>query len=406
MPTYIRPDNKDARLTEKLLEFVRWVFRLSVIATVLLYLYLFWGIFGGQIGNAQLSAGEQAHLTQVISGAVSYLNLSLGLMLLTACLLFYGEESLGYLMIGGSLLFYFGVPFLLNEVIQSQIHEWAKAGNQAAVLIWNEFRMTSLMMAVPGSIMVIYSLYQRLSMSMSQPRNRVTGMKYGGAIKAEKEEYHALVGMTAKCWQLPYCRAAIRRACPIFLARTRCWRERVGCMCEENVIRHATEALIQKEEVITPGFQLAEGQTVTPPPPPQAPKSQVIALSPKHIRIPHNPHLTAAQKAERCRNCVIYSEHQRLKYQVIAPIIVLGVPAMVVWQSSVLLKGLDTIFQNINQLVANLSLSSHPVIGTQAVLQLVQNNPLADYFMLICLTIVVISLVLRFAEYCIFTLKI
>lgn len=79
---------------------------------------------------------------------------------------------------------------------------------------------------------------------------------------------------------------------------------------------------------------------------------------------------------------------------------------MVVWQSSVLLKGLDTIFQNINQLVANLSLSSHPVIGTQAVLQLVQNNPLADYFMLICLTIVVISLVLRFAEYCIFTLKI
>ncbi|MCL5283417.1 MAG: hypothetical protein M1330_01695 [Armatimonadetes bacterium] len=404
MPTYIRPDNRDAHLIEKPLEFVRWIFRLSTIATVLLYIYLFWGIFGGQIGNAQLSADEQAHLTQVISSAVSYLNLSMGLMLLTACLLFYGEESLGYLMIGVSLLFYFGVPFLLNEMLQSQIHEWAKAGNQAAGLIWNEFRMTSLMTAVPGSIMVIYSLYQRLNMSISQPRSRVGGMRYGGSIKAEKEEYHALIGMTAKCWQLPYCRAAIRRACPIFLARTRCWRERVGCMCEENVIRHATEALIQKEEVNTPGFQLAEDQDVTPPP--QPPKSQVIALSPKHIHIPHNPHLTAAQKAERCRNCVIYNEHQRLKYQVIAPIIVLGVPAVAVWQAPVLLKWLDTIFQNINQLVENISLSSHPVIGTQAVVQLVQNNPLADYFMLICLVIVVISLVLRFAEYCIFTLKI
>ena len=36
--------------------------------------------------------------------------------------------------------------------------------------------------------------------------------------------------------------------------------------------------------------------------------------SPKNVKIPHNPNIPMKFKVERCRNCVIYNEHQRHKY--------------------------------------------------------------------------------------------
>ena len=117
-------------------------------------------------------------------------------------------------------------------------------------------------------------------------------LKYGKGVKEEKDRQNVFMG---KCWQLPYCRKFVRERCPIYHAKRTCWKERVGCMCEEEVIRVAME-----------------GKPI--------PKSQLLDGS----AIPRNHRLNEKQKAERCRNCVIYNEHQRHKYRALAPAVVLG----------------------------------------------------------------------------------
>jgi len=115
-------------------------------------------------------------------------------------------------------------------------------------------------------------------------------LKYGKGAKEEPDRQNVFMG---NCWQLPYCRKFVRERCPIFHAKRTCWRERTGCMCEEEVIRNAMENK-------------------------PIPKDAVLAAK----MIPRNHRLNEQQKVERCKNCVIYNEHQRHKYKLLLPITV------------------------------------------------------------------------------------
>jgi hypothetical protein len=117
-------------------------------------------------------------------------------------------------------------------------------------------------------------------------------LKYGKGIKEEVDRKNVFMG---KCWQLPYCRKFVRERCPIYHARRSCWREKVGCMCEEEVIKGAME-----------------NRTI--------PKDAVAAAR----YIPQNNKITMIQKMERCRQCVIYNEHQKHKYRLFLPLLILG----------------------------------------------------------------------------------
>jgi hypothetical protein len=62
-------------------------------------------------------------------------------------------------------------------------------------------------------------------------------LKYGKGVTEESDRKNVFMG---KCWQLPYCRKFVREKCPIYHAQRTCWKELVGCMCEESVIRVAS----------------------------------------------------------------------------------------------------------------------------------------------------------------------
>src|SRR5580704_6475073 len=108
-------------------------------------------------------------------------------------------------------------------------------------------------------------------------------LKYGKGVKEEPDKQNVFLG---KCWQLPFCRKFVREKCPIYHSKRTCWRELVGCMCEEEVIRGAMEGRV-------------------------IPKDMLLAAN----MIPRNNKLTAGQKKERCKTCVIYNEHQKHKYK-------------------------------------------------------------------------------------------
>jgi hypothetical protein len=390
--------------------------QLAAVGTILLYAYLIYGLFFGDVGHwSSLSAADKVRIAQNINGAILYLNIVLGVFLVTLCMLYYDEEPYGYALVGGSVALYYGLPFLIDTLSPGLTAQWQTSKNFAALAIVNQLRMAALMMAVPGGILTVRDLILRIVDGGSRRKEEFSAMQYGGAVKEQEEKVATpILGIFAKCWQLPYCRPAIRKGCPIYHARTRCWRERVGCMCEENVIRHAMDALIGKElikkdqpdgsmEAGIAGLTLekdredAQEKTtelpprVGPPPPP------------RNVKIPHNPNIPMKFKIERCRNCVIYNEHQRMKYQFFAPLMVLALPAFTVWQFDAISGTLNKLIHSMDVLMGKLSLTQG---GQASGISLLGVPMSVQYIIIGCLVVIGTTMVLRGMEYVLFRWKI
>lgn len=159
----------------------------------------------------------------------------------------------------------------------------------------------------------------------SKEGTKADQLKYGKGVKEESGTQNVFMG---KCWQLPFCRKFVRERCPIFHAKTSCWKELVGCMCEEQVIRNAMENK-------------------------PIPKDALLAGN----MIPRNNKLTVAQKKERCRNCVIYNEHQRHKYKISMPVLVGAFGLVYAVFHGPLIDGVNRMVDAVNQVVHKVSLS-------------------------------------------------
>lgn len=193
--------------------------------------------------------------------------------------LMWGEETLGVilLLVGGAL---YATPYYLPGAFTISATETA---TKALASISN----AGAIVGVIGVLVVLADLIVRVRIRVNEGA-RAEQLKFGKGIKEERDIRNVFLG---KCWQLPYCRKFVRERCPIYHARRTCWQERVGCMCEESVIQNAMEGKVIPSDVVA------------------AAKF-----------IPKNSKLTPGQKAERCRQCIIYNEHQKHKYQLALPL--------------------------------------------------------------------------------------
>lgn len=434
MPTtYRQKDRSTERAYQTAMDWALKALQLSALATLLLYGYLFYGLFLGGIGDwATLTRPQQLRIASNVETAVLWLNIAIGLLLVTACFLYYDEETLGYTLVTSAIVLYYGLPFLFDQLMPDQVAQWGRTNNTAALMIMGQFRTAALILAVPGAILVVRDLILRMVDGSRRNREQFSAMQYGGSVREEAPVGTALVGMFAKCWQLSFCREAIRKRCPIYHARTRCWRERVGCMCEENVIRRAMDAIIHKEDIprddpfvkkeaeadtSDEGFISFDKDFSAPEETAEEPtsaaqektteirKPEFVPPPPKKVRIPHNPNLPMSIKMERCRNCVIYNEHQRLKYQFFAPIAVLTVPALAVWKMDVIAQNLSSLMARLDRLLANLSLERESA-NTGIVSSITSTSTIAQYIVIGCLIIIATTMVLRALEFLIFKWKI
>lgn len=418
MPVSIKGrDDSRERLIQTLLDWAMKAMQLSIVVSGLLIGYIVYGLLVG--GGAQwtsLSPADQKRIAENIQGSLFYLNFSLGVLLISICTLYYDEEPTGYALVISSVLLYYGVPLLVDMAMPGQLAAWDRSYNVVALAVYNEFRLVGLVIAIPGAVLMIRDLALRVMDGSRREREKFTAMQYGGSVKEEEDVVGgAPVGLFAKCWQLPFCRAAIRTNCPIFIHKTRCWRERVGCMCEENVIRHAMDVVLHREEAdplvrketnedpLGAGLpedekaeELDPERTVRIPPRARA------AAQGKKVRIPHNPNLPMAAKRERCRNCVIYNEHQRLKYQFFAPLFVLLVPGLTFLKINEVVATIGGLLHSVDSVMSRLSLDP----GAKNLGLAASIPPGAQYVIIGCLVIIATTMVLRSLEYTIFKLKI
>lgn len=271
----------------------------------------------------------------------------------------WGEETLAPLIIIAGAAFFFSglyVPSMFGDSTPTA------AGAAALQALQN----TGAGIGGVGFVVLFLDLITRARIR-AQEGSRAEQLKYGKGIKEEADIQNVFLG---KCWQLPFCRKFVREKCPIYHARRTCWRERVGCMCEESVIRNAMAGKV-------------------------VPKDAVAAAS----MIPYNRSLSEEKKAERCRQCVIYNEHQKHKYKLALPMSIAGVVAVYALFREPLLKMVGDAMAGMDRVVRQATLDK--VATKQA-----EGVQLLHELVLGAILLIVLAYMIRTMEFLFFKAKV
>lgn len=326
----------------------------TVAATgLLIFTYFTFGGSNPPPGIEQAVSNIELFQKLLVAGVVA---LSIG-----GGVLFWGEEIFGALQLMGAGLLFF-MPILLPQIILGRN---SAVGASAMDACQKGGAMLGLFSLVLLAAQVFLRVKERTRHGV-----RADFLKFGKGIKEERDVKNVFMG---KCWQLPFCRKFVRERCPIYHSRRTCWRERVGCMCEEEVIRHAME-----------------NRTI--------PKDAVAAAK----MIPKNNRLTAAEKFDRCRHCVIYNEHQKHKYSLALPILVAGFVGFYAMFRGPLLAMTDSILGSIDQIVGQATFNR-----AQSIVKTMEKAPLPfNELLLVCLLVIGLAYALKALEFVFFKLKI
>jgi len=169
------------------------------------------------------------------------------------------------------------------------------------------------------------------------------------------------------CWDTPYCRDFLKEFCPAYSKRQSCWKAGGGCLCDEAIVNR----LLAQTSVRRPESVSTLRKT-----------SQFM------------------QKKMDCAKCPIYAEHQRQKYQLLAPLIPLAIIA-IFWFAR---EGIHNYYMSVarffDNFFSNLSyLPSAPgkVLGTLA-------TPWLETTILVIIALLVIGILLHLLEYLVFSL--
>lgn len=270
--------------------------------------------------------------------------------------LFWGEELLGAIQVICAAILYFA-PLFLPGLINNG------TTNEASRKAFGVIQEGGAIFGVLAIAVLVVDIAIRVR-TRAQQGYKADQIKLGKGVKEENDKQNVFLG---KCWQLPYCRKFVRDRCPIYHARRTCWRELVGCMCEEQVIRDAME-----NKAI--------------------PKDELLAAK----MIPRNHRLNDAMKKERCRSCVIYNEHQKHKYKAALPMIVVGTLAVYGLLHGPLFDITQGILGKINKVVSVATMTN----GTYDPPSIFVEGLLA------VMVLVLMSYLLRLLEFLVFKLKI
>lgn len=339
---------------------------LTGAARLVFYLGLFLGfgaiIFCVYYAFTFSGSSTQASEAQALSNIDLFHKLVVSGMLASgigASYLFWGEELLSALLLIVAGLLYFS-PLILTGV----------GGVQADTLVaqtaLGTVQMGGTMLGLVAIVVLIFDIGSRVKLR-SQQGTKADQLKYGKGVKEEADRQNVFLG---KCWQLPYCRKFVREKCPIYHSKRTCWKEQVGCMCEEQVIRDAMESKI-------------------------IPKDEVAAAA----MIPRNNRLTSLQKWERCKQCVIYNEHQKHKYRALLPTIVISFIAFYAIFRIPLLAATKGMVDGMSKIVGKLTLNASGGDSVTAV-----SAPFQE-LLLICLMVILLTYSLKVLEHAIFKLK-
>ncbi|MDE2126379.1 MAG: hypothetical protein KGJ62_07305 [Armatimonadetes bacterium] len=390
------------RIMETVRDLSAKAFSIAAVATILVAGYLIYGLLTGRLAETSaMSHADRAHLIELVTNISNLLTICTLVTVVTGAVSFWDVDVLAYGFLGAAVFLAYGLQYCIAYLSQSGT---AILQGAAAQLTLGEMHTMALALGVPGLILTVFHLAARIWDGIAH--RDLSHVEYGRNATREANR-SAAIGALANCWQLAFCREGIRKNCPIFHARTKCWKQRVGCMCEENIIllsmgggTQTPKSLENQTTATATGFvpigDLITGSTE------EARKNIPTRVGPRGIRIPVNPHITPAQARNRCNNCIIYNEHQRQKYQLLSAPVTLIVPLLVYFQFDHLRLMVEWAMQQLDNLIGHVSFSAgvDPQIGEKF-----GSLPI-ETIIIVCLSLVLMTWAHRLLEYCMFKIKI
>ena len=377
LPAARRPTRKGKGTgTPKLDDFARRILGPAALISILLTLYLFWGLLSGAWSHQAMGVLTLARRTQQLDNITLVFHLLQVSSLLTLAALLTAcaqVEGIGYWLLGTAALFYAGPSFLANQIYPVR----KITASTASTTVLGDFQLLAWLFAVPGAVWTIVELIRRVAAAADLAAIQRANAKYGAGTKTQPKSKQRQIFL-GRCWEGPYCRDHIRAKCPIHIKRRGpCWWYKEGCMCEERIVLQAMIAPDWKDQMA----RAHQSQTLTGP----------------------RKHLSPEAKRERCRNCIIYNEHQRQKHKALTVVALIAVPGLLIWQFPVLNAVVNKLLLGLDDLTRRFSFGADPS-GIPAL----HNSAYAliAWVFVFALGVVLLSQVMRAIEFFCFKLKI
>jgi hypothetical protein len=368
--------------------------------------YYLIGLFSGSLSTeafGRLDSANQARIYTNLQLAHNILEYALIVVVGCMLFLFYDEGAAGYGLVIGAVFFQVLLP-----LIGSQYFALARTNEGAAAhQLYKDAAEVAWIPGIPGILLIVTDLIRKFINGLEEARFKRKNLQYGQGVAKAAKSKNVFLGF---CWNMQYCRPEIKTKCPIFLRkRGPCWRNKRGCMCDETIVLNANSDN-WKAQVASADAQLQGGAAGSKPKPKPVP-----------IQSTHQQ-LSAAFKRERCRQCVIYNTHQEQKYKaLVAATFVLCGYAFYQW-SPLFLNTVITGYHQFDNFAQHISFTAssgaakptdptdgRPKATTGEEVMAKAGSDLSApvaWVLLIIVSIVVLSKVLNFIEYCCFKLKI
>jgi hypothetical protein len=260
------------------------LFKVGAVLFLLDGAYLAYAIMSGQLKNPAPSAPQ-------VLGFFGEVLFASGVVA-TLCVTVLTLEEIYWAVIGGAIgvVLLLGVPGMVaNVAVAGQVNDAAKA-----VAYWGTLTGKAMILIVVCR--VIYEIYRQMSEGGERKRLKEEEVARGRrkAVKIPKEN------VFAKCWELPFCHEAVRELCPAFKAHKSCWKFGRGCNCDPDLV----ETLIASRP--SGSRRGARGSEA----------AYILAELEADVPKPH------AERTIPCARCPIYTEHQRRKFKIVNPLLI------------------------------------------------------------------------------------
>lgn len=354
----------------------------GLVVSGLATLYLLYGLLGGGIGAfPSQTHDEHVRVLGLIAFAGKAMQAGLIAVGLGAGFAFRTDEATGYSLLGGAAALGIGVPYAVHTFAGTQVDN---AAGSAALAV---FVSSVYVPAAVGAILIVRDIVLRTISAVGDKSVDKQKMTYGTG--AEAERLPVRTSLLAKCWEGGFCRDFIRPHCPIFIGRKTCWKERRGCYCEEDIVSAAAAKVtgVVLDMAPDPKYNFANAAL---------PLHQASAGASVYKK----PILSASQKRERCRNCVIFNQHEQEKYKILLPVTFIGGFAICAILSTPMRMAVDTTLSMTQTIINKASFS----VG--GVPQIVHPPETVEWIFVGAFAIMVVSKLLQALEWACFKAKI
>lgn len=338
--------------------------RIGIAAFALATMYLLIVAFGSRIQHmAEMKPVDKESLIKSISLVLLVLKTSGVVVILSTVIRLFSEETVGLIMAiaGGAL--YFGLPVLFAGYAESN----GLAKNAVFASIGSEFRLIGGLCLLTGVILVVRDVFLRVWRGVS-----VLRVPQGCEGSQKSAVKHKPYG---RCWDMGFCRQAVKHRCPVFIGRKTCWKAGYGCYCDARTI-----------------MQLSGSDNKAVQASPNEEQPTAAAAKPRM-----NPLLAVAS----CKQCIIYAEHQRQKYRICSALVLPGV-GLLLYKFYDQLSG--TIWNVMEKVDKFMSILAYRPDGAHYSFS--NDGHVLTILAIICLTIVAVSYAFRLLDYLIFDLQV